>query len=58
MSETWYPVLSYEKCIVCGAYFDKCLHRVFKLENKRPVVVHTENCTEGYHGCGNLCPSG
>nr|WP_319489268.1 4Fe-4S dicluster domain-containing protein [uncultured Caproiciproducens sp.] len=58
MSKTWYPVLNYEKCIECGACFNKCSNDVFRLENMRPVVVNTVSCTEGCHGCGSLCPSG
>ena len=57
MSKTWYPVLNYEKCIECGTCFSKCPNGVFRLEYTRPIVVNTENCTEGCHGCGNLCPS-
>jgi len=58
MSKTWYPVLNYEKCNECGACYNKCSHGVYRLENTRPVVVNTENCTEGCHGCGKQCPSG
>lgn len=57
MSKTWYPVLNYEKCNECGTCFSKCPNGVFRLENTRPIVVNTENCTEGCRGCGNLCTS-
>jgi len=57
MSDTWYPVIDYEKCIECGACMDKCKHGVY--DHKKiptPVVIIPENCIQGCHGCGKLCP--
>lgn len=57
MSKTWYPVIDYETCIECGACTDKCKHGVYELEKiPTPVVIIPENCIQGCHGCGNLCP--
>ncbi|HEX9059769.1 MAG TPA: 4Fe-4S dicluster domain-containing protein [Clostridia bacterium] len=58
MSKSWYPVLNYETCKECGACFKKCSHGVFELDGKRPVVVNPDECVQGCHGCGNLCPVG
>ena len=58
MSKTWYPVINYEKCIECGACYNKCGHGVYKMEESRSVVVKPEGCIHGCHGCGNLCPVG
>lgn len=58
MSKTWYPVINYENCIECGACFNKCSHGVLKLEDSRPIVVNPDECVQGCHGCGNLCPVG
>lgn len=58
MAKMWYPVINYELCTECGACFNKCTHGVFAKEEKRPVVIHTDGCVQGCHGCGNLCPTG
>ena len=59
MSKLWYPVIDYEKCEECGACSDKCSHGVYdKTKAPTPVVIYTEGCVEGCHGCGKLCPSG
>ncbi len=58
MSKNWYPVIDYEKCIECGACTNKCTHGVYDQKKvPTPVVVIPENCVDGCHGCGNLCPS-
>ena len=59
MSKTWYPVIDNENCIECGACTDKCKNGVYDLKKApAPVVIFTEGCIQGCHGCGNLCPSG
>ena len=58
MSKNWYPVIDQENCIECGSCFNKCKHGVYDLMKVPiPVVVMPENCIQGCHGCGNLCPS-
>jgi NAD-dependent dihydropyrimidine dehydrogenase PreA subunit len=58
MSKTWYPVIDYGKCTECGACTNKCTHEVYDLKKvPTPVVVLPENCIQGCHGCGNLCPA-
>lgn len=58
MSKTWYPVINYESCIVCGACTNKCKHEVYDLKKApTPVVIYPEGCVQGCHGCGNLCPT-
>ncbi|WP_066499513.1 4Fe-4S dicluster domain-containing protein [Abyssisolibacter fermentans] len=59
MSKTWYPVIDYEKCIVCKACYNKCNNGVYKLDKEgRPIVENPNGCVHGCHGCGNLCPVG
>lgn len=59
MSKMWYPVIDYVVCGECGACIKKCSHGVYNGEKApTPVVMHNEECVEGCHGCGNLCPKG
>ena len=58
MSKTWYPMIDSEKCIECGACIDKCSHGVYDKEQApTPVVTAPDDCVQGCHGCGNLCPA-
>jgi NAD-dependent dihydropyrimidine dehydrogenase PreA subunit len=58
MSKSWYPVIDYEKCNECGVCTDKCKHGVYDLKKvPTPVVINPDNCIQGCHGCGNICPS-
>lgn len=59
MTKTWYPVIDREKCIECGACVNHCPHDVYdKEKDPTPVVGLPENCVQGCHGCGNICPVG
>jgi NAD-dependent dihydropyrimidine dehydrogenase PreA subunit len=59
MSQKWYPVIDYTSCVECGSCTEKCIHGVYDTAKMpSPVVVHTENCIDHCHGCGNLCPEG
>ena len=57
MSQTWYPIIDYDKCSGCLACYDKCTHGVFELNSRNfPKVVLPEGCVHGCKGCGSLCP--
>ncbi|MCL2319377.1 MAG: DUF2703 domain-containing protein [Treponema sp.] len=59
MSKNWYPVIDRKICIECGACVEKCSHGVYdKKSPMKPVIINTDGCIEGCHGCGNLCPTG
>ncbi|MCL2497135.1 MAG: arsenite methyltransferase [Symbiobacteriaceae bacterium] len=59
MAMNWYPVINEESCRECGSCVKQCAHGVFdKSSPLYPVIVHTDGCIDGCHGCGNLCPSG
>jgi NAD-dependent dihydropyrimidine dehydrogenase PreA subunit len=59
MSKNWYPVIDYLECAECGLCIKKCAQGVYNKEkNPTPVVINTDGCIEGCHGCGNICPSG
>ncbi len=57
MSQTWYPIIDYDKCTGCLACYDKCTHGVFELNSKGlPKVVSPADCVQGCKSCGLLCP--
>ncbi len=60
MSEAWYPVIDYEKCIGCMACNDMCMHGVYKPNEEigKPKVVYGNGCVHGCHGCERKCPAG
>jgi len=57
MSDQWYPVVDYEKCIECGACVDMCPNDVYEIGTTRPNVIHPEGCIIGCRGCGANCPT-
>jgi len=57
MSDKWYPVINYEKCIECGACVEMCPNGVYETETTRPNVIHPEGCIFGCRGCGANCPT-
>jgi len=59
MSKNWYPVIDTKTCDDCGKCVEKCSHGVFdKSSLKKPIIIFPDECMDGCHGCGNLCPSG
>lgn len=59
MSEKWYPIVEYEKCVNCGLCINNCPYDVFdKKSALRPFVLDPDSCFDYCHGCGNCCPEG
>ena len=59
MSKKWYPVIDYVECAECGTCVKMCSHKVYDVKKApSPVVVNSEGCVQGCHGCGNKCPNG
>ncbi len=59
MSKNWYPQINREKCIECSACIKNCRSNVYDVEKSPvPIVKNPDNCHEGCHGCGNVCPVG
>lgn len=59
MAKMWYPVVDYTACEECGACVKMCSHGVYdKAKAPVPVVVYSEGCVQGCHGCGTKCPQG
>jgi NAD-dependent dihydropyrimidine dehydrogenase PreA subunit len=57
MSDKWYPVINYEKCIECGACVELCPNGVYEKESNSPNVIHPENCSTGGSCCQAQCPA-
>jgi len=58
MSLGWYPIVNDELCNRCGICFDFCSHSVYEWsEEEGPIVIQSENCIHGCHGCENQCSS-
>lgn len=51
MSNSWYPVINYEKCISCFSCVEFCPHGVYEIINERVEVTHPENCVDFCKGC-------
>ena len=51
MSEKWYPIIEYERCVGCMACVEFCPHGVFEERDGRPVVAHPEDCVDFCRGC-------
>lgn len=59
MARNWYPVVDYSLCKECGVCVNMCSHRVYDIQKSpSPVVVNSDDCVNGCHGCGNKCPNG
>ncbi len=59
MSQTWYPVIDYDKCVGCMVCNDMCKHGVYKPDEagEKPKVVYGNGCVHGCHGCEKKCPA-
>ena len=57
MSDKWYPMIDYDKCIECGACVAMCPNGVYEKDTMRPDVIHPENCCNGGKGCQSKCPT-
>lgn len=58
MSETWYPIINYEKCLGCLICQKFCKHGVYVEDGGKPKVVEPTGCVHGCHGCQKKCPVG
>ncbi|WKY43768.1 4Fe-4S binding protein [Eubacteriaceae bacterium ES2] len=57
MAKGWYPVINEENCVECGSCVGKCTHGVYDKSSQKPIVIYTDGCVDGCHGCQNLCPA-
>ena len=58
MSINWYPEINYKLCLNCQKCYQKCPHNVYDFIDNKVIVARGNNCIQGCHGCGNLCPTG
>lgn len=58
VSERWYPVLDYSRCVACKQCFGFCLFGVYSVEGDRVVATQPDNCKDGCPACARVCPQG
>ena len=58
MSETWYPIIDFEKCVGCLICVNFCRKGVYAEQDGKPVVIKPVGCVHGCRGCQNKCPAG
>ena len=46
-----------EQCIGCGMCVNVCPHNVFKIENRKAVMINRDSCME-CGACKKNCPAG
>ena len=58
VSERWYPVLDYSRCVGCRQCYDFCLFGVYEVEDGRVVATEPDRCKPGCPACARVCPEG
>jgi len=58
VSERWYPVLDYTRCLACKQCFGFCLFGVYAVQGDRVVASQPDNCKDGCPACARVCPQG
>ncbi len=58
ISQRWYPVVDYSRCIGCRHCLQFCIFGVWDLDGKRVVTVAPDNCKLGCPACARICPEG
>ncbi|MCD6360077.1 MAG: 4Fe-4S binding protein [Armatimonadetes bacterium] len=58
VSERWYPVVDYSRCIACGHCMQFCIFGVWERRKRRVVTVVPDNCKLGCPACARICPRG
>ncbi len=53
----WYPVIDYDRCVVCGKCVDFCMFGVYFREEGRVAVGKPENCKTNCPACARMCPA-
>ena len=56
MSNEWYPVIEYSKCVSCMTCSGFCPHNVYDETDGKPAVARPENCVDLCKGCSKICP--
>jgi hypothetical protein len=54
----WYPVIDYDRCVLCGQCMNFCLFGVYSEEDERIVATTPDNCKPGCPACARVCPAG
>jgi NAD-dependent dihydropyrimidine dehydrogenase PreA subunit len=54
---SWYPVIDYSRCTVCGQCADFCLFGVYDKTSEKITVVNPKGCKDQCPACARICPS-
>jgi ferredoxin len=54
---SWYPVLDYSRCTLCGQCADFCLFGVYEKTEESVVVINPVGCKNNCPACARICPS-
>jgi NAD-dependent dihydropyrimidine dehydrogenase PreA subunit len=55
--QSWYPVIDYSRCTVCGQCADFCLFGVYDKTPEKVMVINPKGCKDQCPACARICPS-
>jgi NAD-dependent dihydropyrimidine dehydrogenase PreA subunit len=53
---SWYPVIDYNRCSVCGQCSDFCLFGVYEKIDGAVKVINPKGCKNNCPACARICP--
>ncbi len=54
---SWFPVIDYTRCTVCGQCADFCLFGVYEKTDEKINVINPQECKNNCPACARICPS-
>lgn len=54
---SWYPVIDYQRCTICGQCADFCLFGVYENTTGQVKVINPQGCKNNCPACARICPS-
>lgn len=54
---SWYPLIDYARCTVCGQCANFCLFGVYDKTPEKITVVNPKGCKDQCPACARICPS-
>jgi Pyruvate/2-oxoacid:ferredoxin oxidoreductase delta subunit len=53
---SWFPVIDYSRCTVCGQCADFCLFGVYGKTDEKINVINAQECKNNCPACARICP--